>query len=230
MSWYPQKPGGPGRVDGYQERRAAPEGLVDFGLERIDGWVGIVVGAVDASGADLQCPGISPGGRKRIGKGPGDSGRGADFNVGVEAHLRVLTLTVALHDEHQSRRKIVGVGPAEPCLRAVAQGVGGAVVGIGELAHSRLQPEIERAPRCGKAQEAEAAAARCEILIVAEQNLVADSVNEEAALFDADAPQVEGWTERRFEEIEVDVGEIEIVRVIGQKVELDAVSPWFFRS
>jgi predicted RNA-binding protein YlqC (UPF0109 family) len=58
-------------------------------------------------------------------------------------------------------------------------------------------------------------------LIVAEQNLVADSVDVEAALIDADALQVEGWTERGFEEIEVDVGEIEIGRVVGQEVELD---------
>ena len=61
-------------------------------------------------------------------------------------------------------------------------------------------------------------------MTVAEQNLVADSVNVETALIDADAPQVEGWTERGFEEIEVDVGEIEIVRVVGQEIELDTVA------
>ena len=38
---------------------ARPQKAVDFGLERIDGGVGIVIGAADAAGADLQCPGIA---------------------------------------------------------------------------------------------------------------------------------------------------------------------------
>jgi hypothetical protein len=43
-------------------------------------------------------------------------------------------------------------------------------------------------------------------LIVAEQNLVADSVDIEAGLIPTDALHIEGRTERGLEEVEVDIG------------------------
>jgi hypothetical protein len=61
-------------------------------------------------------------------------------------------------------------------------------------------------------------------LIVAEQYIVADSVDIEAGLIPTDALHIEGRTERGLEEVEVDIGQVEIVGVVGEGVELDAVT------
>src|SRR6476469_366025 len=110
-----------------------------------------------------------------------------------------------------------GVAGGDVGHPAVAANVGGDVAdGVTLVGGGHIGRKV--------AQETDAATTCREIFIVAEQNLVADSVDVEAGLIPTDALHIEGRTERGLEEVKVDIGQVKIVSVGGNCVELDAVT------
>ena len=60
--------------------------------------------------------------------------------------------------------------------------------------------------------------------VVAEQRLVADPIDEEAGRVDAHALQIERGAERGLEEIEMNVRQLEVIGIVGDGVEFEAVA------
>ena len=159
-----------------------------------------VVGQISAERkrtAERVLTGQLAGGRHRAAKGEA-SGGDAPVEV-VDAEVAGTRIEVPIHIH------VAGGDVGHP---AVAANVGGDVADGVTLVGGG---HIDAATTCR------------EILIVAEQNLVADSVDVEAGLIPTDALHIEGRTERG-EEVKVDIGQVKIVSVVGNGVELDAVT------
>ena len=95
--------------------------------------------------------------------------------------------------------------------------------GIVELAHSRLQP---RSSTLRGRQSSRGGGRRRprEILIVAEQNLVANAVDEDAGLSDAQRFRLKDGPSVASKKLRLMSVQLEIARVVGEGVELDAVA------